>query len=121
MMKDRISYPEAVAHFGLMTYRDRVVNGGGRVDHEFAIGSGRLDLLLRHGDLKLPIEVKVHRDHSGDPVPSGLEQLDGYCAGLSVDRAWLVVFDQRTGATGTRLESEEVVTTGGCKVLIVRA
>jgi len=121
MMKDRITYPEAVAHFGLMTYLDRVVNGGGRIDREFAVGSGRLDLLLRHGDLKLPIEVKVHRDHSVDPVPSGLEQLDRYCEGLRVDRAWLVVFDQRSSATGTRLESEEVTTNGGRRVLIIRA
>jgi len=121
MMKDRISYPEAVAHFGLMTYLDRVANGGGRVDREFAVGRGKLDLLLIHGDLKLPIEVKVHRDRGGDPVPEGLTQLDRYCTGLRVNRAWLVVFDQRTGATGTRLESEEITTPGGCRVLVVRA
>jgi len=35
-------------------------------------------------------------------VPAGLEQLDRYCAGRTVDRAGLVVFDQRTGATGGR-------------------
>jgi hypothetical protein len=121
MMQARIHYPEAVAHFGLMTYLDRVVNGGGRVEREFAVGRGRLDLLLVHGDLRLPIEVKVHRDHASDPVPEGLEQLDRYCAGLGVDRAWLVVFDQGTGATGTRFEDEEVVTAGGRKVLVVRA
>ena len=121
MMKDRITYPEAVAHFGLMTYLDRVANGGGRVDREYAVGLGRLDLLLIHGDLKLPIEVKVHRDLGGDPVPQGLEQLDRYCEGLRVHNAWLIVFDQRSTATGTRLESEEVVTTGGRKGLVVRA
>ncbi len=76
MMKDRIKYPEAVAHFGLMTYLDRVANGGGRVDREFAVGCGRLDLLLHHGDVRLPIEVKVHRDFDGDPTAEGLDQLD---------------------------------------------
>ncbi len=65
--------------------------------------------------------VKVHRDHDGDPVQQGLEQLDRYCAGLRVDTGWLVVFDQRKTATGTRLEPEEVVTPGGRKVLVVRA
>jgi len=64
---------------------------------------------------------KIHRDHGGDPVPSGTEQLDRYCAGRNIERAWLVVFDQRTGASGTRLESEEVVTAGGRRVLVVRA
>jgi hypothetical protein len=121
MMKDRISYPEAVAHFGLMTYLDRVANGGGRVDREFAVGRGRLDLLLSYGDLKLPIEVKVHRDLGGDPVPDGVDQLDRYCEGLRVAEGWLVVFDQRKAATGTRLELEEVVTAGGRRLSVIRA
>jgi len=121
MMKDRITYPEAVAHFGLMTYLDRVANGGGRVDREFAVGRGRLDLMLMHGEVKLPIEVKVHRDHGGDPVPAGLEQLDRYCADLRLERAWLVVFDQRTNATGTRLDCVPVVTERGCRVEVIRA
>jgi hypothetical protein len=121
MMKERIHYPEAVAHFGLMTYLDRVANGGGRVEREFSVGRGRLDLLLVHGDVRLPIEVKVHRDRGPDPVPEGLAQLDRYCDGLRVDTAWLVVFDQRQAATGTRLEHEEVATPGGRKVLVVRA
>jgi len=121
MMKVRITYPEAVAHFGLMTYLDRVANGGGRVDREFAVGRGRLDLLLHHGATRLPIEVKVHRDHGGDPVPDGVAQLDRYCEGLGVDRSWLVVFDQRSGATGTRLEHEELISPSGRRVLVVRA
>ena len=121
MMKDRISYPEAVSHFGLMTYLDRVANGGGRVDREFAVGRGRLDLLLSHGDLKLPIEVKVHRDLGGDPVAEGIAQLDRYCAGLRVSDGWLVVFDQRKTATGTRLECEEVITEGGRRLSVIRA
>jgi hypothetical protein len=121
MMRDFTDYPEAVPHFGLMTYLDRVANGGGQVDREFAVGGGRLDLLLRHRDLRLPIEVKVHRDHRANPVPEGLVQLDRYCAGLEVETGWLVVFDQRTGATGTRLDCEEVVTEGGRRVSVIRA
>jgi hypothetical protein len=121
MLAGVIPYAEAVPHFGLMTWLDRVANGGGRVDREFAVGRGRLDLLLVHGELRLPIEVKVHRDDRGDPVPEGLVQLDRYCAGLRVDTGWLVVFDQRSGATGTRLECEEVVTEGGRTVTVIRA
>ncbi len=121
MMRDSISYPEAVPHFGLMTYLDRVANGGGRVFREYAVANGKLDLLLVYKDLKLPIEVKVHRDDRGDPVPKGLVQLDRYCTGLRVDTGWLVVFDQRTGATGRRLECEEVVTESGRTVTVIRA
>ena len=104
-----------------MTYLDRVVNGGGRVDREFAVGGGKLDLLVRHKELLLPIEVKLHRDHRANPVPEGLDQIDRDCAGLGVDTGWLVVIDQRTEATGTRLECEEVVTAGGRHVTVIRA
>jgi hypothetical protein len=121
MMRDLITYPEAVPHFGLMTYLDRVVNGGGRVDREFAVGSGRLDLLVRYKDLRLPIEVKVRRDHRSDPLPEGLEQLDRSCEGLRVDTGWLVIFDQRSGASDTGLECREVVTRGGRSGTVIDA
>jgi hypothetical protein len=65
--------------------------------------------------------VKVHRDHRANPVPEGLAQLDGYCEGLRVDTGWLVVFDQRTGASGTQLDCEEVVTESGRRVTLIRA
>jgi hypothetical protein len=120
MMKNRIRYEEAVAHFGLMTYLDRLANGGGYVAREFAVGRGRLDLLLVHRDLRLPIEVKVHRDRDGDPEKSGLEQLERYCRGLGVEHGWLVLFDQRSTATGKRLE-HEVVTADGRSLFVVRA
>jgi phosphoribosyl-ATP pyrophosphohydrolase len=120
MMRNRIHYEEAVAHFGLMTYLDRVANGGGYVAREFAVGRGRLDLLLVHRELRLPIEVKVHRDRGGDPEPEGLQQLERYCRGLGVAHGWLVVFDQRSTATGKRLE-HEVVTADGRSLFVVRA
>ena len=90
-------------------------------DRLLLVGRGRLDLLLVHGDPKLPIEVKVHRDDGRDPTREGLEQLDRYCEGLRVDTGWLVIFDQRSTATGKRLEDEEVVTAGGRRVTLIRA
>jgi hypothetical protein len=65
--------------------------------------------------------VKVHRDLGGDPVPDGVDHLDRYCEGLRVTEGWLVVFDQRKTATGTRLECEEVVTAGGRRLSVIRA
>ncbi len=112
---------EVVPHIVMTAWLDRVVNGGGRVDREFDVGRGKLDVLVRHRDLKLPIEIKVHVDKRADPVPKGLKQLDRYCESLRVEQGWLVVFDQRQNATGRRLQEEEVVTPGGRKVLVVRA
>jgi hypothetical protein len=112
---------EVVPHVVMTAFLDRVVNGGGRVDREFDVGRGKLDVLVRHRELKLPIEIKVRTGKSGDPVPKGLQQLDRYCEALRVEYAWLVVFDQRPSARKGRLQEQEVVTPGGRRVLVVRA
>jgi hypothetical protein len=62
-----------------------------------AIGWGRMDLCLRYGAVTLGIELKVWRDGEPDPLAEGLEQLDGYLAGLGLDGGWLVIFDRRSG------------------------
>ncbi len=72
-----------------------MVNGGGTLEREYAIGMGRMDLCLRYGAVTLGMELKVWRDGAPDPLAEGLEQLDGYLAGLGLDRGWLVIFDRR--------------------------
>jgi len=52
-------YHEAAPHLVMMAFLQRVVNGGGSIDREYAIGSGKLDLYVRHRDAQLPIELKV--------------------------------------------------------------
>jgi hypothetical protein len=41
-----------------------------------------MDLCLRHGPDVLAMELKVWRKGEADPQDEGLEQLDGYLAGL---------------------------------------
>jgi hypothetical protein len=45
-----------------MAFLQRVVNGDGTLEREYAIGRGRMDLCLRYGDLTLGMELKVWRD-----------------------------------------------------------
>ena len=78
-----------------MAFLHRVVNGGGRLEREYAIGSDRLDLCLIYGAVTLGIELKVWRDKRGDPESAGLEQLDSYLARLGLESGWLLIFDQR--------------------------
>lgn len=80
-----------------MAFLHRVVNGDGTLEREYAMGRGRMDLCLRYGDLTLGIELKVWRDGESDPLHEGLEQLDGYLAGLSLNSGWLIIFDRRSG------------------------
>ncbi len=116
-------YNEAAAHLVLMAFLSRVVNGGGRVDRELAIGSKRLDLCIEFHGERLAIEVKTWRDSdkAKDPIDAGIAQLDEYLARLGVARGWLVRFDQRTVAPPLpdRLSVEQRVSPRGFDVTVI--
>jgi hypothetical protein len=44
----------------------------------------------------LAIGLKVWRNKEPDPLSKGLEQIEGYLQGLSLDSGWLVIFDRRS-------------------------
>ena len=88
-------YHEIAPHLVLMAFLRRVVNGGGTIEREYAIGRGRMDLCVSHGPDRLAIELKVWRDGEPDPRVRGISQLDAYLAGLGLDEGWLVIFDRR--------------------------
>jgi hypothetical protein len=90
-------YHEIAPHLVMMAFLHRVVNGGGTLEREYAIGTRRMDLCLRYGELTLGIELKVRRDGEPDPLPEGLVQLEAYLQGLGLPTGWLVIFDQRSG------------------------
>ncbi len=115
-------YHEIAPHLVLMAFLDRVVNGGGTLEREVAIGSGRMDLCLRYGPDVLAMELKVWRDKEADPVEEGLAQLDRYLAGLGLDRGWLVIFDRRTGAAplAERTRAERRETPAGRAATVLR-
>lgn len=116
------TYHEVAAQLVLMAFLHRVANGGGTVEREYAIGRGRMDLLLRHGDDRLAIEVKTWRDgDKKNPLAQGLAQFDAYLAGLGLDEGWLVIFDQRedAGPIETRTRAEAAESPGGRAVTVV--
>ncbi len=113
-------YPEVAALLVTMAWLDRVANGGGRVDREYAIGRRRIDLCLSWGSQRLACELKSWRAGQADPETEGLSQLDAYLAGLRLDAGWLVIFDQRGDAP---VVPSSVVTRspGGRRVTVIRA
>ena len=116
-------YHEIAPHIVLMAFMHRVVNGGGSIEREYAIGRGRMDLCVRYGPDALAIELKVWRDGRPDPEQEGLEQLEGYLAGLGLPTGWLVIFDRRSKqppiAERTRVETR--TTPSGREVAVIRA
>ncbi|WP_261562371.1 ATP-binding protein [Frankia tisae] len=97
-------YDEAAPQLILMGFLQRVVNGGGYVDREYGVGSGRIDLLIRwphtSGDgtrrvQREALELKVWRASRPDPLRAGLTQLDRYLDRLGLPTGVLIIFDQR--------------------------
>lgn len=116
-------YHEVAAQLVLMAFLHRVVNGGGWIEREYAIGRGRMDLCLRLAEVVVAMELKVWREGRSDPLAAGLEQLDGYLDGLGVQTGWLVIFDQRAdaGTTAQRTRWERVESPQGREISLIRA
>lgn len=99
---DRQPYSEAAAQLIFMAFLQRVVNGGGFIDREYAVGSGRIDLCVRWpfpgGVQRWAVELKVWRDGRPDPLADGLEQLADYLDRLELESGTLILFDLRTQA-----------------------
>jgi hypothetical protein len=94
------AYREVAPQLVLMAFLHRIVNGGGWIDREYGLGTGRTDLHIRkpYGDRQLQeegLELKVWRAGEPDPLPHGLHQLDGYLSRLGLDHGYLIIFDRR--------------------------
>jgi hypothetical protein len=118
-------YSEAAAQLVFMAFLQKVVNGGGFIDREYAVGSGRIDLCIHWpratGAERWAVELKVWRDGRPDPLSQGLKQLGSYLDRLGLDRGTLIVFDSRKTAEPLpgRCATEEVDWEGR-KVAVVR-
>ena len=99
--EEKSSYTEAFPHLLLMAFLQRVLNGGGRIEREYAAGRGRMDLFIEYNKVKYIIEIKLIREkQSPEAIRSkGLEQITKYRNSKSQDAyAYLVIFDRRPTA-----------------------
>ena len=83
-------YKEATPHLVLMAFLQRVVNGGGRIAREMALGSGRLDLCVEFRGRRYALELKMRRNYSRE---KSLAQFAGYLDHLGLAVGWMPVFD----------------------------
>jgi type II secretory pathway predicted ATPase ExeA len=117
------AYHEIAPHLVLMAFLHRVINGGGTLEREYAIGSDRMDLCLRYSRVILGIELKVWRDRRPDPLAAGLLQLESYLCRLGLDSGWLVIFDRRQGILeiAERTTTDVMMTEQGRSITVIRA
>ena len=91
-------YHEAGPQLLLQAHLQRVVNGGGLIEREYALGSGRTDLLIRWPqdgrERRFVVECKLlHRDIEST-IGTGLEQTRGYLDRCGAESGHLIVFDR---------------------------
>ncbi len=91
--QERFQYKEAAPHLLLQAFLQKVVNGGGALVREMALGRGRLDLCLTYKDGVYPMEIKLR--YSETTVKQGKQQLTRYMDQLGCNEGWLLVFDRR--------------------------
>ena len=105
---ERYGHAEAGPQLVLHAYLQRVVNGGGRIGREYAVGRGRTDLLIewRQGVgqtaqpvRKYVIECKVRTGKVGLDrlVREGRKQVATYMDGCGAESGHLAIFDLRPG------------------------
>ena len=99
--KNRFAYEEAWPQLLLQAYLQRVINGGGCIEREYALGSGRVDLLIvwpRAGRVQeFVVECKVVREHDGldRVVDEGVQQTARYVDRCGAAAGHLIVIDRR--------------------------
>ena len=103
-----VNYKEASAQLLLHAFLDKVINGGGRIEREYAMGRGRTDLLViwpqggewgRGPVSRHVIECKaLRKGRSLDAtIRQGVRQTAGYMDRCGAESGHLLIFDQRQG------------------------
>ncbi len=93
----KADYTEAFPHLLLMAFLQRIVNGGGSIEREYAAGRGRIDLGIEYAGKINIVEIKlVHpADGRATTLEDGLEQIARYADTTRADTRHLVIFDRR--------------------------
>ena len=91
-------YHEAGPQLLLQAHLQRIVNGGGRIEREYALGRGCTDLLIvwpqGERERRFVVECKVLRKDLERTIAEGVEQTCGYMDRCGAEAGHLVVFDR---------------------------
>ena len=91
-------YQEAGPQLLLQAHLQRVVNGGGRIEREYALGRGRTDLLIvwpqGGSERRWVVECKMRHGDLERTIVEGLEQTRTYLDRCGAEAGHLIVFDR---------------------------
>ncbi len=98
------NYKESGPHILMLAFLQRVINGGGRIHREYALGKKRLDLLVQWKQQLFVIELKIK--YGEDTLAKGLEQTAHYAG---AHEGHLLIFDRNPNLTWEEKISDEAL------------
>jgi len=118
MWIEHYQYKEAAPHLVLQAFLQRVINGGGDIIREMAIGAARrADICVTCQGYKYPLELKILRGQK--TYREGLEQTAAYMDSLGCAEVWLIVFDRTPRKSWTKKIFMRKESFDGKKIIIV--
>jgi hypothetical protein len=109
--EQKSDYTEAFPHLLLMAFLQRITNGGGRIEREYAAGRGRMDMLVEYENKTNIIEIKILHDYDNPKATTeeGIEQILSYRDKFDKTiPCYLIIFDRRS--EGKKLPWEQRIT-----------
>ena len=115
-------YHEAGPQLLLQAHLQRIVNGGGRIEREYALGRGRTDLLIVWSqggrERRFVVECKVLRKGLERTIAEGVEQTRGYVDRCGAEAGHLIVFDRTPDRTWAEKIFRRAPTGAGAPVTV---
>jgi len=116
MITRRKTYTEAAHHLVFLAWLHRVVNSGGRIERDYAVGLGRMDLHIQFAGESFAIELKLAKS---DALEKGLGQLSSYLERLGLDHGYLVLFQRGTVADPSQIGRREELSRGDHRISVL--
>jgi hypothetical protein len=114
---EKYDFREVGRQLLLMAFLQRIVNGGGRIEREMAIGNGRADLVIEYGGDRFVLELKLkyHPNSQAD----GLRQLSRYLDRLGQAEGYLILFERDDSVSWEQRLRWETQTVAGKRITVV--
>jgi hypothetical protein len=101
---ERFQYKEAGPQLLMQAFLQRIINGGGRINREYALGSQRTDIFIEwpidaekgfYGEVqRVVVELKIQRTALEKVIEDGIAQTKDYADTVNADERYLVIFNR---------------------------
>ena len=102
---EKFDYKEAGPHLLLMAFLQRIINQGGEIIREYALGMKRVDLLILWQDKKYAVEIKILK--SEKTKKEGMKQLKEYMDKSGAEEGHLIIFDKSENSWEEKIYKEK--------------